>query len=68
MKQCFAAADANVARNTEENASALRDLVYKRMVEGLSLILASPTGRNLTDEFLREIFEQFLANRKKVLQ
>lgn len=46
----------------------LRALIYKRIVEGLSLILASPKGRALTDDFLREVFEEFLAKRRQVLQ
>jgi len=46
----------------------LRALIYKRMVEGLSLILASPRGRKITDEFLREVFEEFLAKRSEVLK
>jgi len=37
------------------------------MVEGLSLILASPKGRKLTNDFLREIFEEFLTKREEVL-
>jgi hypothetical protein len=45
----------------------LRALIYKRMVEGLSLILASPRGRDLNDDFLREVFEEFLSKRREVL-
>lgn len=45
----------------------MRTLIYNRMVEGLGLILASPRGRNLTDEFLRGIFEEFLTKRREVL-
>jgi hypothetical protein len=61
--------DAGDDERTEQEAEApaLRTLIYKRMVEGLSLILASPQGRNLTDEFLREVFEEFLSKRREVL-
>jgi hypothetical protein len=47
---------------------AIRSLIYTRIVEGLGLILASPKGRNLTDDFLREIFEEFLTKRRRLLK
>lgn len=61
-----------IEENIKENKATdteppIRDLIYKRMVEGLGLILASPRGRNLTNDFLREVFEEFLAKRQEVL-
>lgn len=63
-------AESDIENIEELNApdNELRALIYKRIVEGLSLILASPKGRVLTDDFLREVFEEFLAKRRQVLQ
>jgi hypothetical protein len=54
--------------DTPEDTLPIRKLVYRGIVEGLALLLTSPGGRALSDEFLREVFEEFLAKRRKVLK
>ena len=43
-----------------------RSLIYRALVDGLSFVLSSPWGRQLSNAFLREVFEEFLSNRKGV--
>ncbi len=43
-----------------------RTVVYRGIVNGLVPILASPFGRELTNDFLREVFEEFLTKRGDV--
>jgi hypothetical protein len=58
---------AKLPLGSEPTPADTRALIYRRLVDGLAPILASPKGRVLSDDFLRDIFEEFLTKRREVL-
>jgi hypothetical protein len=45
----------------------IRDLIIERLVEFVGPCTVAPKGRKLSDDFLREVFEDFLRRRREAL-